>query len=506
MQEIKELRKKEAALQKVLDGGLREKLMKMPGVVHVSVGLKEKGDQATNEFCIRVYVTEKKDKALLTPAEIVPPVIDGIPTDVNQVAVGRMLVDNNQYIPIRGGIQIRIGNSFGTLGCLATDNVTGNVMLVTCAHVGGFPAAGLNIFQPDVNPAPPPTNIIGVTTANVISNVTVDCAAHSVNVTTVTTNVINNFSIAMTGVGSAVSGARVYKVGRTTGLTRGKIVDANAAVSVPGYPTGTINFTGILKIRALFKYTECCCCTCYESDTIFRFSDQGDSGSVVVMSDGHGVGLLFADNEGPGGNSPHETFACPLAAVQTALNVTITPTVADSGPNVPIVSLPMPAGASPAKRKKEKTDKHPETEDKPQKHAANATIEMDNLLASFESKLSSTESGRELLKLINGNRMEIMALINHKRPVTITWHHAQGPAFTAHFMNSIQDPKYIIPKEVKQVTLKMLMLRMATVLQEYGSPALKQAIEDHAADLLNYAESCTSVKSLLSKLKHNILV
>jgi hypothetical protein len=116
MKNIDELRKKENAIKKVLDDGVRKKLMKIPGVVHVSVGLKETGKSATDEFSIRVYVKEKKDKALLLPHEIVPKEIDGIKTDVNQIPVGRMLVDNAQYNPIRGGIQIRIANSFGTLG------------------------------------------------------------------------------------------------------------------------------------------------------------------------------------------------------------------------------------------------------------------------------------------------------------------------------------------------------------------------------------------------------
>ena len=522
MNNINELRKKEAAIKKILDSGVREKLMKIPGVTHVSVGLKEKGNNATDEFSIRVYVKEKKDKSLLTAKETIPAEINGIKTDVNQVSKSRMLVDNTQYIPIKGGIQIRIGNSFGTLGCLAKDT-SNNIVMVTCAHVGGFPAAGQNIFQPDFGATPAPTNVIGVTTANQATNPSVDCAAHTVNVTTLTTNTMNNLSIAMTKVGAAVAGARVYKVGRTTGLTRGKIIDANAATSVDGYPggtppNGTINFTGAMKIQALFKYTECCCCTCYDTDTIFRFSDQGDSGSVVIMSDGTGVGLLFADNEGPGGpDSPHETYACSLTAVQTALHVTITPTVADTGPQVPIVSLPQPAEIVSGKDKKGKKlkpaakgkagakAKPPLKAAHPEKAKMKAAMEMENLLSSLEDKLNATESGADLLQLITSNRSEILDLINHKRPVTILWHHSQGPAFTAHFMNSLKDTKYVIPKDVNGVTLKMLVIKMAAVLQEYGSPKLKTDIDKHISDLLHYAEHLKSIRSLLTTLKNNAL-
>jgi hypothetical protein len=72
-------------------------------------------------------------------------------------------------------------------------------------------------------------------------------------------------------------------------------------------------------------------------------------------------------------------------------------------------------------------------------------------------------------------------------------------------MNSLKDPKYVIPKEVNQVTLKMLLIKMAAVFQQYGSPKLQQDIDKHITDLLSYAENLKSVKSLLTKLKNNVL-
>jgi hypothetical protein len=209
----------------------------------------------------------------------------------------------------------------------------------------------------------------------------------------------------------------------------------------------------------------------------------------------------------------HQTFACPLTAVQTALNVTVTPTVSDT--SGPIVKVAPPSETSSVKTKgksakpikaaksKKKTGEKKEAE--PPKTKVHEAIEMDNMLEDFEDKLRKTEGGNDLLKLINNNRVEILQLINHKRPVTVIWHHSQGPAFTAHFMNSLKDAKYIIPKEEKGITLKMLVIKMAAVLQEYGSPQLKEAIDKHAGDLLYYAEDCKSAKSLLSKVKNTQL-
>ena len=60
------------------------KLLALPNVVGVGVGLKEKDGQFTNQIAIIVNVSKKKPLVDLPPNALVPPEIEGIITDVQQ--------------------------------------------------------------------------------------------------------------------------------------------------------------------------------------------------------------------------------------------------------------------------------------------------------------------------------------------------------------------------------------------------------------------------------------
>ena len=93
---------------------------------------------------------------------------------------------------------------------------------------------------------------------------------------------------------------RVRKFGRTSGLTRGRIVLINATVDV-AYVTNqgmrTAHFVGQFGTEAI--------------------SEGGDSGSILVEDGGHlAVGLLFA-------GSDTRSFFTPIQTVLDALDVRI---------------------------------------------------------------------------------------------------------------------------------------------------------------------------------------
>jgi len=85
MAELDELIAANEAIRALLASGAEEQLRALPGVTHVSVGLKETGGRVTDQLAIRVYVDEKKPPGDLAPAERIPPEVDGVPTDVNLV-------------------------------------------------------------------------------------------------------------------------------------------------------------------------------------------------------------------------------------------------------------------------------------------------------------------------------------------------------------------------------------------------------------------------------------
>jgi hypothetical protein len=103
-------------------------------------------------------------------------------------------------------------------------------------------------------------------------------------------------------------GLRVAKVGRTTGLTRGRIsaFEIDGLVIDYGRPTGNLRFDDVLEI---------------ESTGSRPFSDGGDSGSLIVDPDLKAVAQLFAGSDVGGRADLGVTYATPIDRVLHTLRV-----------------------------------------------------------------------------------------------------------------------------------------------------------------------------------------
>jgi hypothetical protein len=62
-----------------------KKLLKLANVVGIGVGFKEKEGQLTDQIAIIVNVTEKKPLTELSAQDVIPPELDGVITDVQEV-------------------------------------------------------------------------------------------------------------------------------------------------------------------------------------------------------------------------------------------------------------------------------------------------------------------------------------------------------------------------------------------------------------------------------------
>jgi hypothetical protein len=94
----------------------------------------------------------------------------------------------------------------------------------------------------------------------------------------------------------------VYKVGRTSGPSKGEIVAIAAVTGPVEYDSGPAWFRQSLVIQG-------------QDET--RFSDRGDSGAVIARaSTNEALGLLYAGND-------TDTYACPIDPALQALNCTI---------------------------------------------------------------------------------------------------------------------------------------------------------------------------------------
>ena len=101
-------------------------------------------------------------------------------------------------------------------------------------------------------------------------------------------------------------GTWVAKLGRTTGLTRGRVTAFELDDLVVAYDTGNLSFDQVIEI---------------EGSGAQPFSDGGDSGSLIVNSDREAVALLFAGTDSGGSNGAGLTYANPIGDVLAALSV-----------------------------------------------------------------------------------------------------------------------------------------------------------------------------------------
>lgn len=99
-------------------------------------------------------------------------------------------------------------------------------------------------------------------------------------------------------------GTVVYKVGRTTGPTAGRVTAFELDNVVISFDSGNLRFDGQVEIEGIGSEP---------------FSDGGDSGSLIVDEEMGAVALLFAGGDLGGTNGLGLTYANPIGRVLTSL-------------------------------------------------------------------------------------------------------------------------------------------------------------------------------------------
>jgi len=442
-----------------------------PNVVNIGIGVKEKDGKLTDEGCIKIVVKEKKSEADLAPNEIIPKQIDGVATDVivdeKRVPQAVCTRDESNYRPIKGGIRInnyRNGSGAGgsgTLGCLAQLVSDDSWVILSNHHVlyGDDGEDGDPIGQPWVGCSwCCKTNVVA---ENFDKDESLDCAIAKVKDDISIDNMILEIgNISGLGAAAAVNGERVRKRGATTGFTSGTIsfIDpVTKEVTVDPRPAGgPAHDPGG--------------CTNYEPG-VTVFTNPGDSGSVYVNDDNEVVALHHA-----GGSTSNKSYGNDILQIQTALNIRIKTTSAVAG-------------------------RTPESYTSSDAIAVQQAGLNDGWLDDLEEKLEETATGQRLKQLFRTHEQEIFNLVNRHRPVTVTWHRKQGPAFLAALGRSVKHPEYEIPQEINNVSLQNLLMSMATVLEEYGSEPLRQDVRRYAVDVVQLSKQCSRAEDFLKLIK-----
>ena len=237
--------------------------------------------------CIRIYVSKKLPREMLRRDELIPEEVDGIKTDVVEVGRLRKLdVYTGKYRPTPCGVSTGRADTYsaGTIGWWLIDQDF-NLYLMSNNHVW----ANENQGQPG-DPLIQPSLIDG-------GDPDTDVIAYLVDYVPLKTDVDNLVDVAVAdmshlsdkyatimevggviGVEDPVEGMEVVKVGRTTGLTRGIIIDSSATIRVE-YDMGILTFTDVFIVQGN------------------NIAKPGDSGSPVLNNNKKFLGLLFAGND-----------------------------------------------------------------------------------------------------------------------------------------------------------------------------------------------------------------
>jgi hypothetical protein len=497
-QQLLELRKEAAPV-----------LMKYPGVFGVGLGLKERGGQVTDEVAFRVYVDEKKAASLLRAEETIPSEYKGVPTDVLKKgrSVPMACDDHQQHDPLIGGITISTlvldatNHVFlGTVGFFATiDGATAprNIALVTNQHVVNHQneAVGATVYQPSWVPGVgntfDPLAKNGDTVGTILKmagkadhhfkypdgtegDYYVDAASVKLDFCISSwchTNCGNSFanevqglrlnnSDAIADVAQAQNGDTVYKVGRSTGRTVGRITD----IVFPPIINDGSHGSNVIQIKATQMSTPDNC------GGVLRFGDQGDSGAALINEQNKLIGLMYAYDP----DNPTLAYACHIHPVLDALQVTAITTAN------PVHGNPAASGMS--------AEMEAIMEGRP------------NLTAVLRARFLGCPEGQRVAALIDRHRHQVIHLVNNNRRVAVVWRRNQGPAFLNRAINNARDPEIKIPQEIEGVTVATLLRNMARILTEYGSSELAEAMAQHLDETLANCSRFDSLHDLVDEM------
>ena len=267
--------------------------------------LRWKAGTWTAESCITVGVRKKRPLSELSPEEIIPAEIRGVKTDVIELNP-KLSLYTPRYSVMCGGTSIgdSEGARAGTLGGIFYDRVNDVICGMTNFHVmasGDTPQVpSAYAIHPAVDDGGDVSWRVGKSSRYIIDewgDAAIFTLYKNPSLSMLTSHQI------LRGIAEPQIDDLVEKVGRTTGVTQGK-------VSAVGYLTLDYTEQGYGSILMnVFSYVP-------REDPNEVIADGGDSGSIVYnTTTGNGVGLHVAHQ-----TDPMTAYACILSYVLEDLN------------------------------------------------------------------------------------------------------------------------------------------------------------------------------------------
>jgi hypothetical protein len=205
---------------------------------------------------------------------------------------------------------------------------------------------------------------------------------------------------------------------------------------------------------------------------------SGDSGGPIVNEFNELVGIMFGrddlsqDMNNKLGKPPYSwILGCQIEAVLGKLGVVFEPATTPAA--APLLQPPPERG--------------------------HALLIDDLRRAQLKEIVRESPTGLRVLEAGLAHAVEVADLVHHCRPVTVAWHRAKGPAWTAHLLNSWRDPSYVMPDQVEGITRAELLERMRRALSLHASSALVNRMGENAAAILAVA-GLARIRDMLQQL------
>lgn len=482
-------------------------LLALPGVTGVGLGAKRVGGQPTGAAAIKVLVSEKLPAAQVPPGELIPPWIDGVPTDVEllgepipltgQCAIdpkdvngapdGREAVDKGvTERPLVGGLKLTAeGQDPGSIGCLMWDPNNHDVgYILTCQHLFGFTdprqmtalKGKLKIGQADFTDGTCHHELVGTWLDGDLQ------PGQDESVVKLFPGM--TFKAEILGIGP-VRGARdvtpternsgtckVMKRGHATGLTGGTILADNVIVG-----KGLHSHQNLLLIEPNGKGGE-------GPGERLTFANRGDSGSAILNNECKVVGVLFArDQFGNGlarpiggvlsrlralpGMPPIEVAAettptAPEHRVPGGSTVAVPREVAAQMAGDPVMSRAFlgTGGRAPVAA--------PWFSDVPLRPGRAGRLGAD---------LERSATGRMLVALWQRHGAELTGLLHQDRRLMLVWQREGGAALVQLLLRLLAHPGNPLPVTLRGEPLMSCLHKAYAELRRCGSPDLRADLE-----------------------------
>lgn len=297
-----------------IKNSIADNLISKQSISGIGIGEKWVEGQPTGQPALLIFVQKKYSKNSVinkfSADELIPPSIDGIPTDI--IEVGRITKQDGfqtKIRPIKPGFSCAHHDvSAGTIGGFFIDSDNDYVVLSNNHVLANENLAKIGdlIYQPgrldskaDMRFREWPDPVIDLPYFATLKRFKLlesvnndhDSAIATIHPKIIMSGLIDSqypvINQPVSGFADAVVGTNVQKCGRTTGYTTGRVMATNASFSI-GYDFGEARFDNSIVLSPM--------------------STNGDSGSLIMDMSMNAIGLLFA-------GSGKVTLASPIRPI-----------------------------------------------------------------------------------------------------------------------------------------------------------------------------------------------